>query len=81
MAQWNKRLKEGALNEGILFGTSKAVQGDEWLGATPSILSQVNKIFPEENKFLGPEKTTLILEVLVKHFSVLFKSQHQIPLC
>jgi len=61
----------------ILFGTSKGIRSDEWTIHTPAILSQCNSIppFPTENYSLGGYKAPLVLNVPVKHFSILLRPQ------
>lgn len=62
----------------VLLGTPKAIRSDEWLMHTPAILSQCNnKIpFPIENYSLGGFKTPLVVNVPVKHFSILLRPQY-----
>jgi len=73
---WNELLNQKTDSHN-LFGTFKGIRSDEWAIHTPAILSQCHSIppFPTENYSLGGYKAPLVLNVPVKHFSILLRPQ------
>jgi hypothetical protein len=65
------------LPSGVLFSTPKSVRADEWMGWTPSILSQAlhRPPFPVENPNVGAGKSPLLMSLPVRHYSALFRPQ------
>jgi hypothetical protein len=80
IAVWNIAITENSTipRESVLAGSPKGIRADEWMVATPFILSQVAHGFPEENSSFGYGKVPLITSfsaLPVKHFTSLFKPQ------
>ena len=62
----------------VLWGQARGIRSDEWLVATPAILSQIkqNPPLPVENSALGFAQTPLVFGLPVRHLSVLFQPQY-----
>lgn len=77
VGMWNSYFNQNP-DPQIIFGTSKAIRSDEWLMHTPALLSQCNNKnnFPIENYSLGGFKAPLVMNVPVKHFSILLRPQY-----
>jgi len=61
--------------DSTLLGKSHPIRSDEWLVATPWVLSQINAspAFPQENPTIGPGKAALLSGVPTWHFSSFFR--------
>jgi hypothetical protein len=77
IAMWKEVLDDTEAPSGLLFSTPKFVRTDEWLGWTPSLLSQAlhRPSFPLENPNLGAGKTPLLISLPARHYSMLFRPQ------
>jgi len=73
---WDQYLGQRSDNH-ILIGTPKSYRADEWAFHTPAILSQCNSKppFPTENYSLGGYKAPLVMNVPVRHFSMVLRPQ------
>jgi len=67
---------EPDMDLGPILGTPKNIRSDEWLVATPTIISQFNKGFPVENPGIGAARSPLVMNIPVRHFSALFMPQN-----
>jgi hypothetical protein len=77
LAVWKSVLHDEASPSGIVFSTPKSVRTDEWLAWTPAVLSQAlhDPPFPVENVSVGAGKTPLLVNLPVRHYSMLFRPQ------
>ena len=58
----------------VIFGISRYVMIDEWLGGTPLIVSQAQNNFDPENNTIGiSQKMSLLGELPTKHWTTFFK--------
>ena len=73
-----ERYKTRPMPSYVLLGTPKEIRSDEWLVHTPAILSQCNSTpsFSTENYSLGAHKAPLVMNLPVRHFSVLLRPQY-----
>lgn len=71
---WNYVLKDKP-KEGILLGSPKGIRSDEWLVNTPFILNQVQNNFPLENDNIGGNKDTLLTNLPIRHYTMIFRPQ------
>jgi hypothetical protein len=62
--------------DGVLLGSPKPIRSDEWLVATPFVLSQESENFAVKNPNLGGNTDPLLLNVPVKHPTTLIRPQH-----
>jgi hypothetical protein len=77
IAIWNQILPDGAdAKRGLVTGTPRQIRMDDWAGATPMTMSQVNNDFPLANQALGGEKPSLVCGVPNKHFSTIFRLEN-----
>jgi hypothetical protein len=60
-----------------IIGTAKPIRVDEWATHTPAILNQVYRARPldPQDAALGPDRTSLISNIPVRHFTTLFRPQ------
>ena len=60
-----------------LLGTPRPIRSDEWAYHTPAILQQVYRSTPLEGGLsaLGPDYTSLISNIPVRHFTTIFRPQ------
>jgi hypothetical protein len=60
-----------------LIGTAKLVRSDEWAYHTPAILYQLYRSAPldDDDTPLGPDHTSLISNIPVRHFTTLLRPQ------
>jgi hypothetical protein len=60
-----------------IIGIGKPIRGDEWAYHTPAILHQVYRVAPFDGETtpLGPDHTSLISNIPVRHFTTLFRPQ------
>lgn len=66
---WKDILRDNYSPARVIFSTPKSVRSDEWMGWTPSTLSQAlhQPSFPLENANLGAGKSPLLMSVPVRH--------------
>ena len=64
-------------HQSLLAGSPKDIRGDEWGTETPWILAQSMHVppFPLENPNIGDDKTPLLTNLPVRHWSMLFRPQ------
>lgn len=71
--QWNRVLPDGSPEtKGIVAGKPRAIRMDDYAVATPSLLSNANRGFPQENESLGGLKSGLVANVST-HFINIFR--------
>jgi hypothetical protein len=60
-----------------IVGTPKPIRSDEWAYHTPAILQQVYRSTPMDGEVsaLGPDYTSLISNIPVRHFTTVFRPQ------
>jgi hypothetical protein len=77
IAVWKLALHDEASPSGLLYSSPKGVRSDEWLAWTPSLFSQAlqKPPFPLENANVGAGKSPMLLNLPVRHFSMLFRPQ------
>lgn len=76
VAIWNSEMSRvNPPDLGLLLGSARVIRSDEWTVGTPFILSQALQPdpFPTVNTSLGAKQSPLLLNVPVRHWSVLFK--------
>ncbi|GAB4026237.1 DUF7657 domain-containing protein [Spirosoma koreense] len=77
VAIWNQILPDGSdLKRGLLAGKPRQIRMDDWAGATPMQLSQVNNGFPLQNQALGGEKPPLVTSVPTHHFITIIRPEN-----
>lgn len=77
IAIWNQVLPDGSdLKKGLLSGTPRQIRMDDWAGATPMLLSQVNNGFPLQNQSLGGEKPPLVTSIPTHHYITLIRPEN-----
>jgi hypothetical protein len=68
IALWNSNVSDGASDRrGIIAGDPLAIRSDEWLVASPFILSQKKNHFPVTNEALGNGKIPLVMGLPANH--------------
>lgn len=74
---WNSAFPGQPPRAGVLAGTPRFIRIDEWSVVTPAILSQLNQSppCPVDNPAWGPERTPLLMNVPVRHWSAAFRPQ------
>lgn len=74
---WHSLLKGPGAVRGLIFSVPRTIRVDEWGVWTPSALSQARHTpaFPVENPNLGAERSPLVMNVPVKHYTALFRPQ------
>lgn len=77
IAVWKSVLNDNTSPSGVLFSTPKQVRTDEWLAWTPALLAQAlhDPPFPIENANIGGGKAPLLVNLPVRHYSMLFRPQ------
>ena len=71
IGKWNGTIKDEKKDiSSALLGSPKGIRSDEWLVQTPSMLSQYNNNFTEENPAIGAGKAPLVYNLPVRSFSV-----------
>ncbi|MCM2313999.1 MAG: hypothetical protein NDJ92_02465 [Thermoanaerobaculia bacterium] len=76
VAAWNSEMNRvNRPDFGILLGTPRMIRSDDWTVGTPFIMSQALQPdpFPTVNTSLGAKQSPMLLNVPVRHWSVLFK--------
>jgi hypothetical protein len=60
-----------------IIGTAKPIRSDEWAYHTPAILHQLYRVTPfnGETTPLGPDHSSLIANIPVRHFTMIFRPQ------
>ena len=60
-----------------ILGTGKPIRSDEWAYHTPALLHQVYRMTPFDGETtpLGPDRTSLISNIPVRHFTTIFRPQ------
>lgn len=77
IAIWNQVLPDGSdLKKGLISGTPRQIRMDDWAGATPMLLSQVNNDFPLQNQSLGGEKPPLVTSIPTHHYITLIRPEN-----
>ncbi len=74
---WNRLFPDRVANAGVLLGAPKVIRIDEWLVATPAIISQgkLRPPFPVVNPRWGPEQVPLIFNWPARHWAMLARPQ------
>ena len=77
IGMWNQRLSKATPDAGVLFGTPRGIRSDEWLFATPAIVSQarMRPAFPVINSSWGAAQVPLIINLPAWHWSLLARPQ------
>lgn len=77
IAIWNQVLPDGSdAKRGLISGTPRQIRMDDWAGATPMLLSQVNNDFPLQNQSLGGEKPPLVTSIPTHHYITLIRPEN-----
>ncbi len=74
---WNLLLPDRRPDAGVLLGTQKTIRSDEWLFTTPAVVSQARMLpaFPITNSGWGEAQVPLIINLPVRHWSMLVRPQ------
>lgn len=67
VAMWNAYLPSAGAEDPTLIGTPRAIRADEWLVASPWMLSQAANGYPLENLAVGSQHSTLLTSMPVRH--------------
>ncbi len=78
IGMWNRQFPDRSPNAGVLLGTPKLVRVDEWAFTTPAFVSQARSRppFAPVNARWGPAKAPLIMNMPVRHWSMLARPQY-----
>lgn len=60
-------------SKSVIWGTPQGIRSDEWVTGSTILMSQISHGLPIENEIVGGEKSTLLMNVPVKHFSNIFR--------
>ncbi len=74
---WNSGFPGRTPDDGVVAGTPRFIRIDEWSVVTPAILSQLNRSpsCPLVNPAWGPGRTTMLMNVPIRHWSAVFRPQ------
>lgn len=67
VGMWNQYLPSAGIEDPTLVGHPRAIRADEWLVATPWMLSQAANGYPLENPAVGSLHSTLLTSMPVRH--------------
>lgn len=71
---WDKYISGEINKDNVIAGIPRTIRSDEWLVATPLLISQAKSGFEVNNKNIGlAENTSVIYDAPNKHWSTIFK--------